>query len=664
MVQAGCVMLIVVDRATQGLCVLARRALAGLLALLCLVGLLLAGPTAARADERGQLMLVLDASGSMAEPAAGGGTRIDAARAALATVIDRLPEDAPVGMRVFGSGSSADPCTDSQRVVDVGTGNRPQLRAAVEAYSPYGETPISYALEQAGKDLRPDGKRSILLVSDGEPTCPPDPCEIAASLAQQGIDLHIDVVGLDVSGKAADILRCIAREGRGSYYDVRSAEELIDALATLATRAARPYQGTGTPVMGGSSPADAPAIGPGSYVDTIGHRKSATGERHYRVHRSQPGSTITTTATILAPAYVQRQTGGRYAPDGIFVEMKTSDGRVGCGLNSTLEFNFAGSIAAATASSAGGINDMQCAAAEAFDVKVTRLGDNEFSTPLEITVFEEPGATGTTALPAPVSGRPSWVEPPQGEPRDLVAGGASFASAVPLNPGSYRVAIVPNEVQLFRVEVGWGQQLTALIDVPAPTGKLAEEIRSSTTIFTTLYSPTRAPASSRLNQADGAPNGLDHAAGGARVSATTGVVHYRNRELEHADRGEHNFLAGSYYIAVTLSDANRGGDEPSYELPFLLHVGVSGQVSGAPTYLTGPSATPGAGSPSRPPATASGQLASAEPSAVAADPQRTPGGMAPLSAVLIGAGALGVAALLAGAVLYLVQRRRRAAGGS
>jgi len=86
----------------------------------------------------GRLMLVLDSSGSMKEPVSGGGTKIDAAKKALKEVAAELPDDAEVGMRVFGakvfSAKDKGACTDTQNVVPV-------------------------------------GKRTILLLSDGEPTC-------------------------------------------------------------------------------------------------------------------------------------------------------------------------------------------------------------------------------------------------------------------------------------------------------------------------------------------------------------------------------------------------------------------------------------------------------------------------------------------------------------
>jgi Ca-activated chloride channel family protein len=66
----------------------------------------------------------------------------------------------------------------------VETGNRSALRQALRTYRPYGETPIGFALQEAAEDLGDEGRRTVVLVSDGEPTCDPDPCEVARDLSE------------------------------------------------------------------------------------------------------------------------------------------------------------------------------------------------------------------------------------------------------------------------------------------------------------------------------------------------------------------------------------------------------------------------------------------------------------------------------------------------
>lgn len=78
------------------------------------------------------------------------------------------------GAKVFDQ-SQQGACSDSQLVVPIAQGNSAKLKAAIKKYEPYGETPIAYALEQAGKDVGTSGQRSILLVSDGEDTATSTP---------------------------------------------------------------------------------------------------------------------------------------------------------------------------------------------------------------------------------------------------------------------------------------------------------------------------------------------------------------------------------------------------------------------------------------------------------------------------------------------------------
>ncbi|WP_311208847.1 MULTISPECIES: VWA domain-containing protein [unclassified Aeromicrobium] len=288
---------------------------------LCLPSAAAATDGSESGNDTGRLVLVLDSSGSMKERTPGGETRIEAATTALADVVASLPEAQPVGLRVYGaevfSRDEPGACEDSQLVVPVETGNRDDLRAAIDDYEPYGETPIGYALQQAGQDLGDEGRRSIVLVSDGEPTCDPDPCEVAAELTEDGVDVRIDVVGLDVSGPARDALQCIARQGNGSYYDVDSSDELSSSLEKLATRASRDYTAIGTPVAGTESAVDAPEVRAGDWVDAL----PPSSTRTYRVRREIADSTIHVGATLRSDTQ---------ADDVVKIELSTTDGQ-GCG---------------------------------------------------------------------------------------------------------------------------------------------------------------------------------------------------------------------------------------------------------------------------------------------------------------------------------------------
>ena len=51
-------------------------------------------------------MLVLDGSGSMAGPDPAGGSKMDAAKRAVHTLVDAAPENATVGLAVYGTSTA------------------------------------------------------------------------------------------------------------------------------------------------------------------------------------------------------------------------------------------------------------------------------------------------------------------------------------------------------------------------------------------------------------------------------------------------------------------------------------------------------------------------------------------------------------------------------
>lgn len=606
-----------------------------------------AAPTStADPGDPGRLMLVLDSSGSMAEPASGGVTKIEAAKTALHHVVDGLPADAEVGMRVYGAQvfSRSDPgaCTDSQRVVDLGSDNRADLHSAIDDYKPYGETPIGYALQQADADLGGEGPRSIVLVSDGVPTCPPDPCKVARQIGKDGVDVRIDVVGLDVNSQAAAALRCIAAEGHGTYYDANDADDLSNALETLATRAVRPYQPTGAPVTGSADPTTAPTLAPGSYVDRIGGIETTTGTLHYRVERSIPGSSITVAATILTPYYVNhRHRADEW--DRIDLDLDTIDGET-CDTADPASVRSM-DVTALTVT----VDADDCPDADELIARVTRTDGAAFTTPLELVVAEEPPVLDAAALPEGVSGAIAWKAPPKGPDAGPTAGGSSFAGSTPISPGTYRGTIVPGEVQSFGVEVGWGQQLAATMTIPDPSGPLAAQLSQQGSPFgLAIYNPYRADA---VAVSDGAPphSSTIYPSGGGQVGAITAPVTYRNREVV-GDPLRAASTAGAYTIVVSLADSRA---RTSYEVPFVLRVGVTGRVAAAPEYdvtAEDPTETASTASATSTPTDESPATSAVEPAAAEDEDGNGP------MVLLVGGAAVLVIVLGAGA--WLIRRRR------
>ncbi|MBA3523149.1 MAG: VWA domain-containing protein, partial [Geodermatophilaceae bacterium] len=203
-----------VHRATAAPRIVATTLLGGLI-----TGLLGMASVAAEETPDAQLEIVLDSSGSMGAADPGGGTKIEAARAALNGAVDVLPDEAAVGVRVYGGryDDEARGCTDTRLVTPLGPLDRTASKAAFAGLRPLGYTPIAFSLEQAATDFTTQGPRTIVLVSDGEETCGGNPCEVARTLAQAGVDLRVDTVGYAADPATRQQLQCIAEATGGQY---------------------------------------------------------------------------------------------------------------------------------------------------------------------------------------------------------------------------------------------------------------------------------------------------------------------------------------------------------------------------------------------------------------------------------------------------------------
>ncbi|MGC2865364.1 vWA domain-containing protein [Corynebacterium glutamicum] len=201
-------------------------------------------------------MLVLDSSGSMVTPDAGGQSRSDAAN----QFIDELAGTFDLGLVTYGGNTGETPedyeagCQDITVVRGPTNGQAEQLKQHIDGLQPRGYTPIGESLRKAVAELSEGGSGTILLVSDGIATCTPPPvCEVAAELADQGVDLVINTVGFTLDESARAVLECIAQAGNGTYADASDADSLVAELKQAATRTAVGYESDLEQIDGNSS---------------------------------------------------------------------------------------------------------------------------------------------------------------------------------------------------------------------------------------------------------------------------------------------------------------------------------------------------------------------------------------------------------------------------
>ncbi len=562
-----------------------------IVAALALVALTLASTPAASARDststsaEGKLVLLLDSSGSMKE-SAGGQTKIAAAKAALKDVLTRLPDDAQVGVRVFGakvfSAKDKAACTDTQNVVPVGPLNRDAITKAVAKYKPYGETPIGNALKGAAKDLGAEGKRTIVLLSDGEPTCSPDPCKVAKDLRAQGVDLTVNVVGLNVSGKARSALQCIANAGGGTYYGVDEPDELASSLVSVSVRALREFRLTGKPVTGGTTTANPLTLKPGRYTDTTQGKATS---RYYSITKPK-GSDVTVSA-IARPPY-DSGTSNR-----LEVELLSADGER-CEANYQTRPNVIHDrsvmTVGATFSPRLDPANKTCVAAKTLLARVAL--DAPAQDPFELLVSTRPNITNFDSLPAAVSlDEKEAAENAPFEPSGTltpVVGGASFTDAPSLKPGRYTDSLRAGEQLIYKIPVSWGQRPRIRVTLETDTQGAKELslpgiLSEVTMVSPTLYSLGRTGS-----------NGGNFWTGERPVALTGEGIELRARNIESSGYATRTVVTdGDQYAIVSMGDT-LGRDGSNFAAPLTIAVDVVGSIKGKPKYagkVKGPDST-------------------------------------------------------------------------
>jgi hypothetical protein len=230
---------------------------------------------AAAADEAGEIMFILDASGSMLATDGGSATRFDKAKAALKQVVGDFGAKTKVGLRVYGSQTnnidSAAGCQDSRLISAPAANNAGAITSALDNIGAQGFTLMGKSLQDTQADFKGTGPKTIILLSDGIDVCtPPDACEVAKSLSAGGTKVKINTLGLVVDNAARDQLKCIAQGGGGDYFDINNLDRLQSTLNSLAAREVSLFTAAGTPIKGTLRVDDAPTmLGNTSYIDTI-----------------------------------------------------------------------------------------------------------------------------------------------------------------------------------------------------------------------------------------------------------------------------------------------------------------------------------------------------------------------------------------------------------
>lgn len=180
------------------------------------------------------LELILDASGSMWEKV-DGRPKITTSKEVIAQIIQELPDDLHVALRIYGhriAPGRPGACQDSELVIPFSKIDKLQLIERIRRIRALGTTPIAYSLRQVANDFSgTPGEKMVVLVSDGIEECRGSPSGAVSELLAKGLEVRVNIVGFALSDNVSKMeMQRVAELSRGRFFDASDARGLRDAI--------------------------------------------------------------------------------------------------------------------------------------------------------------------------------------------------------------------------------------------------------------------------------------------------------------------------------------------------------------------------------------------------------------------------------------------------
>lgn len=181
------------------------------------------------------ILFIVDFSNSMNDSIMGI-PKVNLARNTLAEILPKIPPNVKTGLRVYGHKSGFtyyQGCQASTLTVPLNYNNYQAILGSLYSTRAIGWTPITYSLKEAvEKDFKNiEGKKHIILLTDGGENCDESPCTYAINLIKTRNDITIDVIAFDINDQEANNqLRCTALMTSGKFLQANSADDLSKSL--------------------------------------------------------------------------------------------------------------------------------------------------------------------------------------------------------------------------------------------------------------------------------------------------------------------------------------------------------------------------------------------------------------------------------------------------
>lgn len=170
-----------------------------------------------------EILMILDLSSSASK---------DKTISAAYSIIDALPPDAHIGLRVIGSNynsKNASTSSASKLVIPVSSNGIQLIKNTLKDINAINsQTPITYSLKNAiERDFKSHNTiKHIILIAQNTDTCNNNPCTYINNLIKYRNDVIVDVIALGSDVTSVNQLQCLAQSTNGQYISVKSNENL------------------------------------------------------------------------------------------------------------------------------------------------------------------------------------------------------------------------------------------------------------------------------------------------------------------------------------------------------------------------------------------------------------------------------------------------------
>lgn len=182
-----------------------------------------------------RILFIMDFSNSMTE-SLDGSTKLNHMVETMKQILPKINPNTWVGLRIYGHRMGFTPmeaCRASTLVSPILKNNTQYVEQSLIKAKPRGMTPITYSLKQAIKYdfMGFQGKKHIILLTDGGENCDESPCTFVMNLIKVRRDVSIDVIAFNVNdSEDLQQLECTALVTSGKFYNPKTAAELLNSF--------------------------------------------------------------------------------------------------------------------------------------------------------------------------------------------------------------------------------------------------------------------------------------------------------------------------------------------------------------------------------------------------------------------------------------------------